>query len=318
VSVETFDQTTGSITRSFARHDGPRTTYGVDGIFAGDIGLVTHFVVPKGEIFAKRRYAVLDPVTSGGFTGGWTPPVPDIDVQQNAENQDTDTNVMLAIELKNQDVPDLIVADLAAGTSEAISLDPKDFGLANGPKLAQDTQLKRAVLAYSPDGGAVFGLAPVTALVNLSTGKVVNIRGFNNGPVHAGSVNGVAVDSTTHIACTTTELNAQVEFYDLQKHFGTKAVQLPGTGPTDQLNSGAAVAVDQVHHLFLVADPVYAPTGNSAIVVYDEAGNLVEAIPGFNFSNAFRVIPVRVALNPGQRMGWVDGPGDNQLQQFFY
>ena len=53
-------------------------------------------------------------------------------------------------------------------------------------------------------------------------------------------------------------------------------------------------------------------------MVYDEAGNFVEAITGFSFSNSSRVIPVQVAVNPAQRMGYVDGPGINQLQQFFY
>jgi hypothetical protein len=119
------------------------------------------------------------------------------------------------------------------------------------------------------------------------------------------------------MACTTTELNSQVEFYDLANQTGF-AVQLPGTTNTDQVHSGAAVASDPVHGLFLVADPVFAPTGDSAIVVYDEQGDLVESITGFNFSNRFRVIPIRVAVNPELRMGWVDGPGINQLQQFFY
>jgi hypothetical protein len=125
------------------------------------------------------------------------------------------------------------------------------------------------------------------------------------------------VDSSTGIACTTTELNAQVEFYNLKKKTGV-AVQLPGTGPGDQLNSGAAVAADPVNHLFLVADPVFAPTGGSAIVVYDEQGNVIESITGFTFSNRFAVVPIRVAVNPALRMGYVDGPGINELQQFFY
>ena len=318
VSVETFDQQTAKITKTFARDDGPRNSYGVDGIFAGDIALVTHFIVPKGDIFAKRRYDVMNPVTAQRFTGEWKPPVKDMDVLQNAENQTTNTSVVYAIELKNQDVPDLIVSDLAAGSGKVIHLDPNAFGLNDGPQLAQDTALNRAVVAYSPDGGAVFGLAPVNALVNLSTGKVTKFIGFNGGPLHAGLVNGIAVDSTTHIACTTTELNAQVEFYDVKKQSLIANVQLPGTGSTDQLNSGAAVANDPVNHLFLVADPVFAPSGGSAIVVYDEAGNVVESITGFDFSNRSRVIPVQVAVNPALRMGFVDGPGVNQIQQFFY
>ena len=51
-------------------------------------------------------------------------------------------------------------------------------------------------------------------------------------------------------------------------------------------------------------------------MVYDESGNLVEAITGFKFP----IGEPAPALNPGKRMGWaLGGPaGLSQLQQFFY
>jgi hypothetical protein len=54
----------------------------------------------------------------------------------------------------------------------------------------------------------------------------------------------------------------------------------------------------------------------SAIVVYDEQGNFVETITGFNFAIG-EPAPV---LNPAKRMGWAFGgpAGFSQLQQFFY
>jgi hypothetical protein len=61
VSVETFDQNTGAITSSFAKYNGTRNSYSVDGIFAGDAGLVTHYIRPKGEIYSKRKYEVMNP-----------------------------------------------------------------------------------------------------------------------------------------------------------------------------------------------------------------------------------------------------------------
>src|SRR5271165_53213 len=39
VSMETFDQNTGKITKAFAKYKGMRNSYGVDGIFAGDVAL---------------------------------------------------------------------------------------------------------------------------------------------------------------------------------------------------------------------------------------------------------------------------------------
>jgi hypothetical protein len=317
VSVETFDQATGKIVTSFAESTNKRDSYTVQGIFANDIGLVTHYVVPKGTIYAKRHYPVMNPVTSNRFTSSWTPPIKNFDVLARADNQDTTTSVVFGIELDRQDHPDVVVTDLGEDTSGAFPLDPSLFGLSNSPQLAQDTRNNRAVLAFSPDGGAVGGLPPRYATVDLTTGKTTQWSGINPGPLGAGSVNGLAFDSKTGIAATTTELNAQVVFYHLDSRKAV-FVQLPGTGPTDQLNSGAAIASDPRHKLFLVAEPVYAPTGDSAIVVYDEKGDLVEAIPGFHFSNFSTVIPVRVAVNPELRMGWVDGPNLNQIQQFFY
>ncbi len=314
VSVETFDQSRAKVAHVFARHTNKRDAYLGDGIFAGDIALITHYVTPHGSIYARRRYKVMNPVTAGQFTGPWVPPIADFDVIQNAENQSTSTSVVYGIDLKHGDVPDLIATDLTQGTSTVFELDPNRFAIGL-VQVAQDTATNKAVLASST--GAVGGPPPVNTLLDLTTGDITQFNGLNGGPFGAGFVNGLAVDSGTGIACTTTELNAQVEFYNLKKKTGF-AVQLPGTGPADQLNSGAAVAVDPVNHLFLVADPVFAPTGGSAIVVYDEQGNLIESITGFDFSNRFAVVPIRVAVNPALRMGYVDGPGIDQLQQFFY
>jgi hypothetical protein len=128
-------------------------------------------------------------------------------------------------------------------------------------------------------------------------------------------VNGIAVDPNTGIAATTTQLNAQVEFYDLTKQTGI-AVQLPCTGPESEENSGTGIANDPVHHLFLVTDYLYCNgSQGSAIVVYDESGNLIETITGFPFG----LDEPAPAINPTKRMGWaLGGQGFTQLRQFFY
>jgi len=55
------------------------------------------------------------------------------------------------------------------------------------------------------------------------------------------------------------------------------------------------------------------------VLVYDEAGNLVETITGFNV-RASIAIGSQPRINPNKRMGWLfGGPnGVSQLQQFFY
>ncbi|MEO6991199.1 MAG: hypothetical protein ABI346_04770 [Candidatus Baltobacteraceae bacterium] len=316
VSMETFNQNTGAITKSFAIYRGKRNSYSVDGIFAGDVGLVTHYVTPKNSIYAIRHYEVMNPVTARRFTGKWTPPIDDIDVLLHAENQATTTSVLFAIELKNQDVPDLIVSDIAANTfGNVIHLDPNLFGGANGPQLGQYTAANDAVIALSPDAGRVGGSAPINVVIDLATGKQKQFTGFNGGPFGAGFVNGLAVDPNTGIAATTTELNAQVEFYNIANQTDVNAVQLPCAGPSSQGNSGAGIAVDPVNKLFLVTDPFFCSgSQGSALVVYDESGNLVETISGFGFAIA-EPPPV---INPARRMGWAFGPAFTQLRQFFY
>jgi hypothetical protein len=314
INVETFDQDSGTILKTFPKSPPSGTSYSFDAIVAGGVGLVTRYVVPQGSIFAKRFYNLMSPA-KGKFTGKWTPPIKDIDVLQTGVNQSTSKSALFAIELKNQDQPDVIVTNVASNkVSKVIHLDPNLFGGGNGPQFGQDVTTNQAVIALSPDGGRVGGQAPINVLVNLKTGKQKQFSGLNNGYFGSGYVNGLAVDSTTSIAATTTELNAQVEFYDLAKETGTFA-QLPCTGDTSQGNSGAGIAADEVNGLFLVTDPFYCNgSQGSALVVYDEKGNLVETITGFKFA----IAEPAPRINPSKRMGWAFGPGFSQLQQFFY
>src|SRR4029077_2895991 len=118
--------------------------------------------------------------------------------------------------LKQQEQPILLVSNIASNTfTKILHLDPSLFGPANGAILGQYTAGNQAVFALSPDGGAVGGVAPINVMFDLSTGEMTQMQGYNNGFFHAGSVNGLAVDPNTGIAATTTELNAEVEFYDL-------------------------------------------------------------------------------------------------------
>ncbi len=314
-TVETFDEETGAITKSFPKHAGSGTTFSADAIVTSDVGLITRYVTPKGSLYAKRFYDVMDPVTAGRFTGKWTPPVKDVQVEQAGPNQTASMTAIFAIELKNDDVPDIFESNVAKNTfGKVIHLDPSSFSLGDQPQVAQDTATNQAVIATSPDGGRVGGAAPINVLVDLKSGKKTSFEGLNGGPFGAGFVNGLAVDSNTGIAATTTELNAQVEFYDLAQQTGT-AVQLPCTGYASQESSGWGVANDPVNKLFLVTAPIYCgQSQGSAIVVYDESGNYVESITGFTFP----IGAGAAVLNPGKRMGWAAGPTASQLQQFFY
>lgn len=318
-SVESFDQNTGAITRSFGKNLGPNSDYVVGGIAAGDVALVEVEKVPQGKLYPHRYYKVMNPVTAGKLTGDWTPPLKGLISWAMANDQASQASVLFALtNLKSGEAPVLVVSNVGANTFDnIISLDPNLICTCDGPQLGQFTAANKAVFALSPDGGTVGGEAPVNVLVDLSTGKTSQFSGYNNGAFHAGYVNGLAVDPNTGVAATTTELNSQVEFYDLNKKKGITFAQLPCTNDTDQTNSGSGIAVDPVNKLFIVADSFYCDgSQGSALVVYDEAGNFVEAIPGFNFP----IVEPAAVLNPGKRMGWAfGGPGGfSQLQQFYY
>jgi hypothetical protein len=317
VSVETFDTRTANVTKSFAIYTGPRNSYQVDGIFDKDVALVTHFVVPKNSIYAKRYYEIMNPVTAEKFTGKWQPPIKDLSVLQHAENQSTTTSVVYAIELKNQDVPDLVVSDLAKKKSaKIIHLNPNTFALVASPQLSQDTLHNLAVMATSPDGGAAGGPPPEIETVDLSSGKLTEFSGVScPGLAGCGDPNGIAFDSGTGVACTTTEIDAGVEFYDVAQKSGFR-VGLPNAG---QYNAGTYVASDPIHKLFLVAQPESSTSTGSSIQVYDESGNLVESINGLNFTFDFYLaVPITIAIDPATRTGWVNGPNVTQLQEFSY
>lgn len=319
VSMETFDQDTGKVTKVFAKHRGGPNSYAVDGIFAGDIALVTQYHQEKHSFEARRSFPLMNPVTANAFTGTWTQPFGDVLLWGTAENQTTQTAALFAYDVHSKgslEQPVLIVTNLTTNASTVYKLDVNLFGVADGPIIGEYTAANEAVFALTPDGGRVGGEAPVNVLVDMSTGKTKQFKGLNEGPYGSGDVNGMAVDPNTGIAATTTELNAQAEFYDLKKQAGF-AVQLPCTDDTDQSQSGSGITVDPINKLFLVTMQSYCSgSQGSAIVVYDEEGNLAETLTGFDFP----IGESGPAINPSKRMGWAFGGPDgfDELQQFFY
>jgi len=324
ISVQTFDATTGKITKTVGAKTGRPVAKGddyvVDGIFNCDVALVDFEKAGiPGQTPAHDHYSVMNPVTGLKLNGRWKPPLNLFHTEQWAVNQSTSTSVVFGYQRKGSDSTSLIVADLTKRTgARAIALDQNQFSLSMGPQLAQDTVNNLAVMATSPSGGAAGGPPPKIATINLKSGKMFEFGGATcPGFPGCGSANGIAYDSATGIACTTTELDGGVEFYDLATQTGLHVLMPNGGG---QSFAGSYVVNDPVHQLFLIAQQFSStsPSGSS-VQVYDENGNLVESIDGFNFTDAgFLVIPVRIAINPSARTGWVNGPNDNQLQQFSY
>jgi len=310
-AVETFSQTTGQIIRVIVktRRQDDFVTLGVAG---NSVGLVER-EHPVSLFHVVRSFLLLNPLSSNQLTGIWTPPVgTDHLVTLVSRNQGTSTNAVWAIDVSGNFRPTVFTSNVAANTfGPVIEVTDPDFTSGADPGFAYDSVTNQAVLGHATLGNPF--IPGKIATVDLTTGTFTKFTG-----VGLGDVNGLAVDPATGTACTTTEIDFSVEFYNLATQTGF-AQPLPGA--TNQFFSGADVEFDPVNHLFLVAQPnsSTAPSGSS-IHVYDVSGNLIESINGLSFSNAFNVIPAHIALNPGKRVGFVDGPdiAAGQIQSFTY
>ena len=310
-AVETFSQTTGRIIKVITRtqrHDDFVTL----GVVGNSVGLVEreHEV---SFLHIVRTFSLLNPLNLNQVTGSWTPPVgTDHLVSLVSRNQGSSTNAVWAIDVSSNFRPTVFTSNVAANTfGPVIEVTDPDFTSGGNPGFAYDSVTNQAVLGHATLGNPF--IPGKMATVDLTTGTFTKFTG-----VGLGDVNGLAVDSATGTACTTTEIDFSVEFYNLATQTGFSQ---PLPGATQQFFSGADVEFDSVNNLFLVAQPnsSTAPSGSS-IHVYDVSGNLVESINGLNFSNAFNVIPAHIALNPGKRIGFVDGPdiAAGQIQSFTY
>jgi len=316
-AVETFDQKTGKILKVVSEIQS-KDDYLTLGIVGTSVGLVEREHV-TGIYVTKRIYDELNPLSGNKFTGMWTPPLSAEDIILGvSRDQGVPTTAVLYFENSGNNFDTFVFGtNVAENTFQpTVDLTDQTFMESNAPQVAYDSATNEAVIASSD--GAVGGPPPKFALVDLTTGAVNEFTGIPGPPpFRQGSINGLAVDSEDGIACTTTEVDFRVEFYDLKAQTGFAEV-LPGA--TGQIQSGSDVEYDPIHKLFFVAQSVSSTGAGSSIQVYDINGNLVESLNGFNFSNAFNVIGTHIALNPSARSGYVDGPssGVTDIQSFTY
>jgi hypothetical protein len=316
-AVETFDQASGKILKVVSKTE-TKDDFLTLGIAGTSVGLVEREHV-QGLFVTERIYEELNPLRTNKFTSEWTPPLASDDIiLAISRNQGVATTAVLAFENDASNFSTFVFgSDVAANTFEpAVILTDPTFMFSDLPAVAYDSTTNEVVVAASD--GAVGGPPPVLALVDLTTGAVNEFTGIPGPPpFRQGSINGLAVDSEDGIACTTTELDFRVEFYNLKTQTGF-AVVLPGA--SGQLQSGSDVEFDPVHKLFLVAQSVSSTGTGSSIQVYNPQGKLVESLNGFNFSNASNVVSTHLALHPANRSGYVDGPdpGVTEIQSFTY
>jgi len=311
-AVETFNQLTGAIISVIAKTTSDADDYLTLGVVGQHVGLV-EFEHEVSFLHLVRTYSFLDPLSANRFTGHWTPPIDrDHIIESVSRNQGLSLAAVYAYDNSENFRPQVFETDVATNTfGPLITMTDGSFQTGLVPKVAYNPATNKALLGIQTAGNPFVG--PTFALVDLQGGQTTIFRG-----VGLGDVNGLAIDPVTNIACSTTEIDFGVQFYDLATLTGFSE---PLPGANSQFNNGADVAVDSLHGLFLVAQPNSSTDpGTSSIHVYDEQGNLIESLNGFHFSNTFNVIPMHIALHPTMRFGYVDGPDDGvrEIQSFAY
>ena len=307
-AVETFDQKTGKIIAVLAKTE-TQDDFVTLGVVGTSVGLVEHEHVIR-LLDVQRTFGVVNPLSANKATGKWTPPLGTTHLlNQVSRNQGTANNAVFAQDNSGTFIPWVFSSNVAANTFGPVVKITDSFNFGSvPPPMAYNTVTNEAVLG---GGDGCFGCLPVIGVVDLTKATFSEFTGIG-----FGFVNGIAVDSADNIACTTTEDDANVEFYDLTTQAGFTVI-LPNSGQ-QQIFSGADVEYDSVHKLFFVAQPVSSSSTGSSIYIYNTKGVLEGTLNGFNFSNASTVIPVHIALNPSTRTGFVDGPSANQMQGFSY
>jgi hypothetical protein len=302
--LETFDQTTGKITKVVAKE--PTKTGDSEliaqAIFANDVGLIENEHTAPGS---KDVFDVMDPVTGEKLTGKWTPPQRRGFLIWDIADQQTEPLTAIAathlVKASQPPVFEVVVTDVATNTINYVLDNPKGDGVNYPYVIAEDTGLDEA---YVP--AASYSSKPIFIVYDLSNGNESSFLG------PYGQVNGMAVDSATHMMCSTTNSNYSVEFYNLQTEEQTASETLPGA--EGELEAGSSIAADPINHLFLVEQPASSqPGGGSTIYVFNESGGLVETLDGFDFGDGSGI-----QVDASTRSGYVAGPLADELQYFTY
>ncbi|MBV8281997.1 MAG: hypothetical protein JO347_08035 [Candidatus Eremiobacteraeota bacterium] len=202
---------------------------------------------------------------------------------------------------------EVVVTDIATNKILRVLHPPRRDGVNYPYFVAEDTSTHHA---YVP--AANYHSQTVFIDWDVLTGHVSNSF---VAPPFSGPVSGMAIDSASHVMCTTTGSSYSVQMYDLTTQKQTFVGQIPNSG--GELEAGTSVAADPTHHLFLVEQPS-SLLGGSVIYVYDEKGNVVETLTGFQFPS-YTLLPASpIHIVPSSRSGYVVGPGSNQLRSFTY
>jgi hypothetical protein len=298
IATETFDQTTGKIIKVVAKKNETNDNFLTWGVTGSHIGL-QEFDQVTGIFVSKRTYQTINPLDGNKFTKPWTPPFTKDDIIiDGPANQGSPNAAVLYFDNGSGFQPYVIATNVGANTfGKPVMIKDPDFSQLS--LMDFDSETNQAVVTGSV---GCFDCSEKIALVDLAKDSVTYFAGIG-----LGGMNGIAVDSGTGMACTTSQSDDSAEFYDLAKKTGI-IIKLPNDGPY----SGVTVANDPVHKLFFITHP--EPASDGEVNIFDEKGNLIKTLSGFPMGPG----GVYLALNPGTRTGFSPGFDETTLVSFTY
>lgn len=307
-SLETFDQTTKSITQTVSSlNDG--TNFYALGAYANDIGL---FGRQYNDGSGKQVFGILSPLSSGSDSA-WAPPSGQ-EVDSWAINYATDQAAFFGFNdtLGEQTVFSSNLQTNTFGTPvDVTGLKGVFHPFGVWTAFEENAQSNEAFLTAAGIGCG----PPLIATVNFNTSSAQSFMGLGSGNFTFGRPI-LAVDSAANRIAVTTGCDNGISIYDLSS----------GTSNEFPYPGGGAVfaTADEVHHLFLVTDIGSVPVqqnndGKSAVFIFDENGNLVKSYANLNFW-AVPLTPGQndLQVNSNTRTMYTFGPLEQQLVPIEY
>jgi hypothetical protein len=319
-SLETFDQGSNLVTNDDASASGGLFfSNGGSGIFGGDIALIG---LENTATYAST-YNLLDTVSSGVLGAAWTPPATiDNSVAEIAENSANDDLAMYYYDPagKTNDNYRLLTSNIVRNTFGPvidISRPIDKEGFPNVWGLAENTTTKEAVLLG--EDFLANCAAPTIITVDTTSGVVSSFLGKGTGFPY-----GIAVDSATDRAAVPTICDGGLTIYNLKTQAAREILLDGNPSASGNVFSGLYTENDSPHAQFLVEQttaPDFGVNNNSLsrVLVYNEAGALVEKKEAFDLFGAFVTIQAHnLQVDPARHAGYLIGPYEEQVEPFSY
>lgn len=310
-SVQTFDQTTETVTSTVATRTNLAFTSTGWGLWGGGVGLVGEQDVHTG---LTNVFDTINPVSAGRLQpGAWTPPNAGAPgVMYAATNQVDANGAFMFFDVTTGTWP-VYSSNIPANTFSPLrdtSGALTGLGFPNAVGIDENTTTRTAVSVFQ-DLTRVCAAPDTIVTTDLTSGTSTSFTGVGGGlPAN------IVVDSTTNKAAVVDQCGASLNIYDLASRTGTVA-PLPGA-------PGVYAAADSQHGLFLVEQFTGSDVGvnnnaMSQLTVLDELGHVVSTQQKINILGTPLLLGVHnLQVDPARRIVYAFGPGAQQLQPLAY